>query len=41
MLSHLAGCAWTARADNVVLLGPPGIGKPHLALGLGPVLAII
>jgi DNA replication protein DnaC len=35
MLAHLAGCAWTARADNVVLLGPPGVGKPHLALGLG------
>jgi DNA replication protein DnaC len=35
MLAHLAGCAWIARADNVVLLGPPGVGKPHLALGLG------
>ena len=35
MLAHLAGGAWTARADNVVLLGPPGVGKPHLALGLG------
>ena len=23
------------KADNVVLLGPPGIGKTHLAIGLG------
>jgi DNA replication protein DnaC len=35
LLAHLAGAAWIARADNVVLLGPPGVGKTHLALGLG------
>jgi DNA replication protein DnaC len=35
LLAHLAGTAWIARADNVVLLGPPGVGKTHLALGLG------
>ena len=35
VLAHLSGCAWIARADNVVLLGPPGVGKTHLALGLG------
>jgi DNA replication protein DnaC len=35
LLAHLAGAAWIARADNVVLLGPPGVGKTHLARGLG------
>ena len=24
-----------AKAENVILLGPPGIGKTHLAIGLG------
>lgn len=23
------------KAENVILLGPPGIGKTHLAIGLG------
>jgi DNA replication protein DnaC len=35
VLAHLAGCSYIDRADNVVLLGPPGVGKTHLALGLG------
>jgi DNA replication protein DnaC len=35
VLAHLTGCAYIGRADNVVLLGPPGVGKTHLALGLG------
>jgi hypothetical protein len=35
ILAHLATTTWVAKADNVVLLGPPGVGKTHLAIGLG------
>lgn len=35
VLAHLATSTYIAKADNVVLLGPPGIGKTHLAIGLG------
>jgi DNA replication protein DnaC len=31
---ELAGCAFVERAENVVLLGPPGVGKTHLAIAL-------
>jgi DNA replication protein DnaC len=31
---ELAGCAFVERAENVVLLGPPGVGKTHLAVAL-------
>jgi len=30
----LAGLAFVERAENVVLLGPPGVGKTHLAIAL-------
>jgi DNA replication protein DnaC len=35
LLAHLATSTFVAKAENVILLGPPGIGKTHLAVGLG------
>ena len=35
VLAHLATSTYVAKAENVILLGPPGIGKTHLAIGLG------
>jgi len=32
---ELAGCAFVERAENVVLLGPPGVGKTYIAIALG------
>jgi DNA replication protein DnaC len=32
---ELAGLSWVERAHNVVILGPPGVGKTHLAIALG------
>ena len=31
---ELAGLSFVERAHNVILLGPPGVGKTHLAIGL-------
>ena len=35
VLAHLAATAFVAKAENVVLLGPPGVGKTHLGIALG------
>jgi DNA replication protein DnaC len=32
---ELAACRWVANGDAVLLLGPPGVGKTHLAVALG------
>ena len=35
IMTELRSLAFIERAQNVVLLGPPGVGKSHLATGLG------
>jgi DNA replication protein DnaC len=34
-IQALASCHFIEHGENVVLLGPPGVGKTHLAVGLG------
>ena len=35
VVRELATCRFLSDADNVLLLGPPGVGKTHLAVALG------
>jgi len=35
LIDHLATSTFITKADNVILLGPPGVGKTHLAIALG------
>jgi len=34
-IRDLAACRWVAHGDALLLLGPPGVGKTHLAIALG------
>ena len=34
LVNELATCSYLHNATNVVLIGPPGVGKTHLAIGL-------
>ena len=35
LLSELGTCRFLETATNVLLIGPPGVGKTHIATGLG------
>lgn len=35
LVRELANSRWVANGDTVLLLGPPGVGKTHLAIALG------
>lgn len=34
-LKQLSELTWLEQSYNLILLGPPGVGKTHLAAGLG------
>src|SRR3990172_8286760 len=34
-INELSAVRWIANGDNLILLGPPGVGKTHLAVALG------
>jgi DNA replication protein DnaC len=35
VIAEVAGCRFISSAENVFLMGPPGVGKTHLAVAIG------
>jgi len=35
LVQELGKSRWVGNGDNLMILGPPGVGKTHLAIGLG------
>ena len=35
VIRELAGLSFVERSENIIILGPPGVGKTHLAVALG------
>lgn len=35
VMRELSGLSFISRAESVIFLGPPGVGKTHLAIALG------
>ncbi|GHV33179.1 hypothetical protein FACS1894187_00750 [Synergistales bacterium] len=34
-IEELRHCRWIANGETLLFLGPPGVGKTHLAIALG------
>ena len=34
-IKDLSKCRWVSHGENLIFLGPPGVGKTHLAVALG------
>jgi len=35
IIKELAGCSFVSKAENIIILGPSGVGKTHLAQAFG------